>query len=110
VTSRLESLAIALLLEMSTAAVACRLALGWDADDAIVSRAAKRGRVRRVARVVRHIGIDENAIKKGHKYFTLVSDVELGELLMPRFRFGRLGLQPSPRRKTRLDSLHAGRL
>lgn len=80
-TKRFESLVIALLLEMSTAAVARRLAIGWDAVDAIMSRAARRGRERRVARIVRYLGIDEKSIKKGHKYFTIVSDLDRGEVL-----------------------------
>ncbi len=80
-TKRFESYAIALLLEMSTAGVARRLDVGWDTVDAIMSRAAKRGRERRVARVVRFIGIDEKSIKKGHKYFSIVSDLERGEVL-----------------------------
>lgn len=80
-TKRFESYAIALLLEMSTAAVARRLAVGWDAIDAIMSRAARRGLERRIQRVVRFIGIDEKSIKKGHNYFTIVSDLQRGEVL-----------------------------
>lgn len=81
VTKRFESYAIALLLEMSTAAVARRLGVGWDTIDAIMSRAVKRGRERRDARIVRFIGIDEKSIKKRHKYFSIVSDLERGEVL-----------------------------
>ena len=80
-TKRFESYAIALLLEMSSAAVARRMGLGWDAVDAIMTRAAKRGLARRAPRIVRFIGIDEKSIKKGHKYFTIVSDLERGEVL-----------------------------
>ena len=80
-TKRFESYAIALLLEMSTAAVARRLGVGWDAIDAIMMQAAKRGLDRRAARIVRFIGIDEKSIKKGQKYFTIVSDLEHGKVL-----------------------------
>ena len=64
-TSRFESHAIALLSEMSIAAVARRLDFGWDTIDAIISRNAKRGLARRETRVVRFIGIDEKAQRKG---------------------------------------------
>lgn len=80
-TSRFESYAISLLSEMSIAAVARRLDVGWDTIDAIMSRAAKRGLARRASRVVRIIGIDEKSIKKGHKYFTIVSDLDRGQVL-----------------------------
>jgi transposase len=79
--SRFESYAISLLGEMSIAAVARRLDVGWDTIDAIMSRAARRGLARRATHVVRHIGIDEKSIKKGHKYFTIVSDLDRGVVL-----------------------------
>ena len=80
-TSRFERLAIALLLEMSVAAVARRLGIGWDAVEGIMMRAVERGKQRRLPQIVRHLGIDEKAIKKRHKYFTIVSDLDKGEVL-----------------------------
>jgi transposase len=80
-TSRFERLAIALLLEMSIAGVSRRLAVSWDQIDGIMDRAVTRGLQRRQRRIVRYIGIDEKAFKKGHKYFTIVSDLESGTVL-----------------------------
>ena len=80
-TERFERLAIALLLEMSVAGVARRLAISWDQVDAIMDRAVKRGLERRQARIVAHLGIDEKAVKERHRYFTIVSDLDRGEVL-----------------------------
>jgi transposase len=80
-TSRFERLAIALLLEMSILGVSRRLGVSWDQIDGIMDRAVTRGLQRRQSRIVRYIGIDEKAIKKGHKYFTIVSDLESGTVL-----------------------------
>jgi transposase len=80
-TVRFERLVIALLAEMSIAAVSRRLNVSWDQIDGIMERAVKRGLQRRENRVVRYLGIDEKATKKGHKYFTIVSDLEAGVVL-----------------------------
>ena len=80
-TERFERLAIALLLEMSVTAVSRRLVISWDQVDAIMMRAVERGKQRRLPRVVRHIGIDEKAVKKRHRYFTIVSDLDSGAVL-----------------------------
>ena len=44
-------------------------------------RAVDRGKERRLPQIVRHLGIDEKAIKKRHKYFTIVSDLDKGDVL-----------------------------
>ncbi len=80
-TERFERIAIALLLEMSVAAVARRMGISWDQVDSIMLRAVERGRKRQQPRLVRHIGIDEKAVKKRHRYFTIVSDLDAGEVL-----------------------------
>jgi transposase len=80
-SDRFERLAIALLLEISVAGVARRLGITWDQVDAIMGRAVARGESRRQARVVAHLGIDEKSIKKRHRYFTIVSDLDRGEVL-----------------------------
>jgi transposase len=80
-TSRFERLAIALLVEMSVAGVSRRLAISWDQVDAIMLRAVERGKQRRLPRIVKHLGIDEKAVKKRHRYFTIVSDLDRGEVL-----------------------------
>lgn len=80
-TSRFERLAIALLLEMSISGVSRRLSVSWDQIDGIMDRAVVRGLQRRQIGIIRYIGIDEKAVKKGHKYFTIVSDLESGTVL-----------------------------
>ncbi len=80
-TERFERITIALIREMSVAAVSRRMAVSWDQVDAIMMRAVERGRTRQQPRLVRHLGIDEKAIKKGHRYFTLVSDLDAGVVL-----------------------------
>ena len=80
-TDRFERLVIALLLEMSIAAVSRRMQVSWDQIDTVMGRAVKRGLENRRARTYRFIGIDEKSIKKGHKYFTIVSDLEGGEVI-----------------------------
>jgi len=70
-----------LLREMSVAAVARRMGMSWDQVDAIMLRAVERGHRRQQARLVRHIGIDKKAVKKRHRYFTIVSDLDAGVVL-----------------------------
>jgi transposase len=43
-----------------------------------MQRAVKRGRARKKARLVRRIGVDEKAAAKGHRYLTLVCDLDEG--------------------------------
>ena len=43
-----------------------------------MERAVKRGRQRKAPKVVRRLGVDEKAAAKGHRYLTLVCDLEEG--------------------------------
>jgi transposase len=36
---------------------------------------------RRQAEPIRHLGVDEKAFRKGHKYMTVVNDLERGRIL-----------------------------
>jgi transposase len=47
----------------------------------IMERAVQRGLERRQAEPVPHIGVDEKAFRKGHKYLTLVNDLQRGRVL-----------------------------
>src|SRR5262249_40099004 len=80
-TARFERLAIALLGEMSIAGVARNIRVSWDQIDGIMERVVKRGLQSREENMYRFIGIDEKAVKKGHKYFTIVSDLENGQVI-----------------------------
>jgi len=77
-TRLLERLAIDLLLECDVSGAAGILGLSWDEAWGIQERAVKRGHARKGERVVTQIGVDEKAAAKGHRYLTLVCDLEQG--------------------------------
>jgi transposase len=80
-TALFEQCVIAWLRELSFEAVVRRMRISWDEIDGIMTRAVARGLRRRQGRIVRYIGIDEKSIRKRHKYFTIVSDLENQEVL-----------------------------
>ena len=80
-TDRFECLTILSIKEMSLAAVSRRLQISWDLIDGIMQRALNRGMKRRGEIRFRLIGIDEKAFKRGHKYFTIVSNLETGRVI-----------------------------
>jgi transposase len=73
-TALFEALVIDWLREASHSAVADLCGLSWKAVDGIHQRAVQRGLARRVARLPRHIGVDETSFQKGHQYVTVVLD------------------------------------
>ena len=75
-TALFERLAIDWLPIASQTAVARQLGLTWDEIHAIMERAVERGLKRRQAEPIQHIGIDEKAFRKGHRYLTLVNDLD----------------------------------
>jgi transposase len=80
-TALFEALAIHWLKVASQKAVGRQLRLSWDEVHGILERAVKRGLHRRQAEPIRHLGVDEKAYRKGHKYFTLVNDLDRGRVL-----------------------------
>jgi len=46
-----------------------------------MERAVKRELARRQAEPIRHLGVDEKAFRKGHKYMTVVNDLVRGRVL-----------------------------
>jgi transposase len=80
-TDRFERLVILYLQEMSIAGVARRMQLSWDSIDGIMQRAVDRGLQSRERVMPKRIGIDEKAYKKGHKYFTIVSNLDTGTIV-----------------------------
>ena len=80
-TALFEALAISWLKHASQQAVAKQLNLSWDEIHAMMDRAVRRGLERRRAELVRHLGVDEKAFQKGHRYFTLVNDLDRGRVL-----------------------------
>ena len=73
-----ERLAIDVLSQCDVTGATKILRISWDEGWGIMERAVKRGRHRKAPKVVRQIGIDEKAAAKGHKYLTLVCDLDEG--------------------------------
>ena len=80
-TALFEGLAISWLQQASQKAVAQQLSLSWDEIHWILERAVKRGLARRQEEDIPHLGIDEKAFQKGHRYLTLVNDLDRGRVL-----------------------------
>jgi transposase len=80
-TMLFEALAIEWLQEASQKAVGERLGLSWDEIHGIMERAVKRGLQRRQAETIAKIGVDEKAFRRGHRYLTLVNDLEGSRVL-----------------------------
>lgn len=73
-----ERLAIDVLRECDVSGAQRILGLSWDEAWGIMERAVERGQLRKGKRDVRLIGVDEKASAKGHRYLTLVCDLEGG--------------------------------
>src|SRR3989344_560875 len=54
---------------------------GWDSAQAIRARAVERGLARRTEEVIRYAGIDEKSFLKGHRYASLMTDLDRGRVL-----------------------------
>ncbi len=80
-TALFERLAIDWLKAASQKAVGEHLGLSWDEIHGIMERAVERGLNRREAEPLRRLGVDEKAFRKGHKYFTLVNDLDRPRVL-----------------------------
>lgn len=80
-TALFERLAIDLLRECSVTGAAGLLRLTWDEAWGIKTRAVTRGLRRRTADAVTHLGVDEKAIAKRHRYLTVVADLEGSRVL-----------------------------
>jgi len=73
-----ERLAIDVLSQCDISGATGILRISWDEAWGLMQRAVKRGKERKKARVVRRIGVDEKAAAKGHRYLTLVCDLDDG--------------------------------
>ena len=80
-TELFEALAIEWLKHASQQAVGDRLQLSWYEIHGIMERAVKRGLARRQAEEIPQLGVDEKAFRKGHKYLTLVNDLQRNRVL-----------------------------
>lgn len=73
-----ERLAIDVLRQCDVSGATRILRISWDEAWGLMERAVMRGRQRKARPVVRRIGIDEKAAAKGHRYLTLVCDLDEG--------------------------------
>jgi transposase len=80
-TALMEGIAIAWLKHASQKAVAEQLHLSWDEVHGIMERAVERGLARRQAEKIPQLGVDEKAFRKGHKYLTVVNDLQRNRVL-----------------------------
>ena len=71
-----EALAIDVLLSTDVKKAATLLGVTWDEAWHIMERAVVRGRSAKAEAMPSVIGIDEKAVAKGHRYMTLVCDLE----------------------------------
>lgn len=76
-TLLMERLIIDLIQQCSTLTGACRIArITWDEAWGVMRRAVARGQARKVATPIPYVGVDEKAFRKGHRYHTIVCDLE----------------------------------
>ena len=79
-TAMFERLAIDVLHETDVAGAMRVLRISWDEAWHILERAVERGLAAKKQRVCRVIGVDETAAARGHKYITVVCDLEHGTI------------------------------
>ncbi len=77
-TAMFERFAIDVLSECNVVGAARILRISWDEAWHLMERAVARGRRRKQLRAPKKIGVDEKAIARRHRYFTLVCDLEHG--------------------------------
>ncbi len=75
-TNLFEALAIDVLLATDVKNAATILGITWDEAWNIQERAVRRGRRSKINVLPAIIGVDEKAIAKGHRYMTLVCDLQ----------------------------------
>jgi len=80
-TRQFANYVLDLVKQMTIQAVARHLRVSWDLVKDILKSHLKRKAARRSFRKVRRIAIDEIAIRKGHRYMTVVLDLDTGHVL-----------------------------
>lgn len=86
---------------MTILAVAGHLKMGWDLVKSILKTSLEKKAKRRSWRKVRRIAIDEIAIRKGHRYMTVVLDLDTGWVLYAAEGKDQKALEPFFRRLRR---------
>ena len=75
-TIAFERHAIDVLLEADVLGGARLLRISWDEAWSVMERAVARGLRAKQRRVIAHLGVDEKAVAKRHRYVTLVCDLD----------------------------------
>ena len=76
-TLLMERMIIDVIRQCSTIKGTCQIMrVTWDEAFGVMQRGVIRGQERKEAAVIRHIGVDEKAFRKGHRYMTIVCDLE----------------------------------
>ena len=76
-TLLMERMIIDVIGQCSTINGACAIMrVSWDEAFGVMQRAVLRGQERQEAKVVKYVGVDEKAFRKGHSYVTVVCDLE----------------------------------
>jgi transposase len=75
-TALFERLAIDVLRECDITGACAILRISWDEAWRLLKRAVDRGRKRKARRLPARLGVDEKAVAKGHRYVTVVCDLE----------------------------------
>ena len=77
-----EGFTVSLLQHCSSVQAASNiLKLDWHAADQIMKRAVERGLLRRKPDIVLHVGMDEKSFRSGHKYITILNDLDRSRVL-----------------------------
>ncbi len=99
-TILIERFVIDVLLACQTVKGACQLLnISWDQAWHVMDRAVRPGMLRKEAIPSRLLGVDEKAFRKGHRYLTIVNDIEPGTV----------EFISENREKASLDEFFAGR-
>jgi transposase len=93
-TSAFERYALELSRHMTIRDVAKHLGVGWDMIKDIQKRDLSRRYAKPKLKHLRHIAIDEIAIAKGHRYLTIVLDLESGAVVFVGDGKGAKALTP----------------
>jgi len=75
-TALFERLAVDVLRESDVLGATRILRVSWDEAWHIMERAVERGLLSKEKRICPHIGVDEKSVGKGHRYITLVCDLD----------------------------------
>jgi transposase len=93
-TSSFERYALELGRHMTIRDVAAHLGVGWDLIKEIQRRDLQRRFAKPKLKHLRHIAIDEIAVAKGHRYLTIVLDLESGAVVFVGDGKGAAALMP----------------